>query len=141
MSDPTLTALAGELRSRPGLLADAATGPDSDAPAEHADGAIGPRTAEHPDDYRLLVEAIAEGHRLHYGDGRVVRTDDDDLALLAGDHLYALGLSRLAELGDLEAVVALADVISGCARAHAEGRPDDVAAAWRRGLAVVSGGA
>jgi predicted DNA-binding protein (UPF0251 family) len=33
----------------------------------------------------------------------VVRTHDPDLALLAGDRLYALGLARLAVLGDLGA--------------------------------------
>ena len=37
---------------------------------------------------------------------------DADLRLLAGDALYALGLSRLAEAGDLEAVAELADLIS-----------------------------
>ena len=52
-----------------------------------------------------------------------MRPDDPDLALLAGDRLYALGLARLAELGDLEAVAVLADVISRAAQAHAEGDP------------------
>ena len=37
---------------------------------------------------------------------------DADLALLAGDYLYALGLERLAALGDLEAVRELSDLIS-----------------------------
>ena len=48
----------------------------------------------------------------------VVDTPDADLALLLGDQLYALGLSRLAALGDLEAVAELADVISLAAQAH-----------------------
>ena len=48
---------------------------------------------------------------------------DDDLRLLAGDALYALGLTRLAETGDLEAVAELADLISLCAQAQAESRP------------------
>jgi len=43
--------------------------------------------------------------------------------LLAGDHLYALGLARLAALGDLDAVAELADVISLSAQAHASGGP------------------
>ena len=47
---------------------------------------------------------------------------DADLRLLAGDALYALGLARLAELGDLPAVAELADLIALCARAHARGR-------------------
>ena len=37
---------------------------------------------------------------------------DDDLRLLAGDALYALGLARLADGGDLAAVAELADLIS-----------------------------
>ena len=46
---------------------------------------------------------ILEGSLLHYGTPRRDPTDDPDLALLLGDQLYALGLSRLATLGDLEA--------------------------------------
>ena len=40
------------------------------------------------------------------------------LALLAGDYLYALGLERLAALGDLEAVRELSDLISLAAQVH-----------------------
>jgi hypothetical protein len=65
----------------------------------------------------------------------VVRTDDADLALLAGDRLYALGLARLAELGDLDAVVVLADLISASAQAHAEESPDAARAAWHEAVA------
>ena len=68
----------------------------------------------------LVLESILEGYLLHYGRSRLVDTADEDLRLLAGDHLYALGLSRLARLGDLEAVRALADLITLCARAHAD---------------------
>ncbi len=66
---------------------------------------------------------ILEGSLLHYGRPRVLRDDDADLALLLGDQLYALGLSRLAELGDLDAVAELADLISLLAAARAGGRP------------------
>jgi len=68
----------------------------------------------------LVFESILEGYLLHYGAARLLDTDDDDLRLLAGDHLYALGLSRLARLGDLEAVRALADLITLCSRAQAD---------------------
>lgn len=79
----------------------------------------------------LALAAIREGHDLHFiGAGAVVVPADPDLALLAGDALYALGLERLAERGDLAAVRVLADTIAGCARAHAEGRPEDAAALW-----------
>ena len=50
---------------------------------------------------------IYEGSRLHYGEPRWSGPATPDLALLLGDQLYALGLSRLAELGDLDAVAEL----------------------------------
>jgi hypothetical protein len=81
-------------------------------------------------DYALLFEAIREGYLLHYEDSRLLAGHDDDLALLAGDYLYALGLARLAELGDDRAVVLLADLIGRCAQLHAEGRGTDVAGLW-----------
>ena len=137
-----LTRLAGELRREGGLLADAVVDP---APGEDGElgsqVAAGKRTAAHADDYALLVETIFEGYLQHYGEGRVVRPADPELALLAGDRLYALGLSRLAELGDLEAIAVLADVISDCARAHAEGRDAEVDFIWRRGAAAIAGAA
>lgn len=76
-------------------------------------------------------EAVREGERAHYARGRVLHTDDPDLALLAGDHLFAAGLADLAERGDLQGVRRLATIIGRCAQAHAEGRPDDAAAAWQ----------
>ena len=68
----------------------------------------------------LVLESILEGYLLHYGRPRLVHTPDHDLRLLAGDHLYAVGLARHARLGDLDAVRVLADLITLCARAHAE---------------------
>jgi hypothetical protein len=75
----------------------------------------------------LVLESILEGYLLHYGHSRLLDTTDDDLRLLAGDHLYALGLSRLARLGDLDAVRALADLITLCARAHADAEANGAA--------------
>src|ERR671910_668696 len=98
------------------------------------------RLAGRPDDYALLVEAIHEGYLLHYAAGRVVQPEDPDLSLLAGDCLYALGLARLAELGDLAAVGELADVISLAAQAHAEGDPTRAAAVWEAGVRAVGDG-
>jgi hypothetical protein len=110
-------------------------------PAELGDAAAsGPRAAGREEDYALLVEAIVEGYLQHYGTGRVVRPEDPDLALLAGDRLYALGLARLAELGDLAAVAELADVISLAAQAHAEGDPDRARAIWQAGATAVGHG-
>jgi hypothetical protein len=89
------------------------------------------------------VEAIHEGWLLHsQGRGRTVAPEDPDLALLEGDRLYAEGLELLAERGDLDAIARLADVISLCARSHAEGRPDLSEDAWsnapRRGAGPTS---
>jgi hypothetical protein len=123
--------LAAALRAEGGLLAETVVD-YSDAPAEY--GAVaGERGAE----YALVVEAIREGYLQHYGEGRVVRPADPDLALLAGDRLYALGLARLAALGDVEAVAVLADVISRSAQAHAEGDPARADVAWRVGAEAV----
>jgi hypothetical protein len=81
--------------------------------------AQGPRAAGAAAEYATLVESIFEGYLVHYARGRILDPPDPDLRLLAGDYLYAFGLSRLAALGDLEAVDELADLISLCAQAHA----------------------
>lgn len=121
----TLDDLRTELLADGGLLAEAVR----EAPA-------GPALPDGPRaEIRLLAEAIREGYELHYGTARVVATADADLALLAGDRLYALGLERLAQLGDLDAVRVLADLISDSARLHAEGRGDEADAVWRTALA------
>jgi hypothetical protein len=83
--------------------------------------AAGPRAAEAPAEYAFLFEAIREGYLLHYAEPRVLDGADEDLRLLAGDYLYALGLERLAARGDLEAVRELADLISLSAQLHARG--------------------
>ena len=128
-----LQRLAQELRSGGGILA--GTVADPDAPQPHGDA-----VASKGEDYPLLVEAIREGYLQHYAEGRVVQPEDPDLALLAGDRLYALGLERLAAIGDLEAVAELADVIALCAQAHAEGDPARAEAVWDAGVrAVVTG--
>ena len=135
-----LEALAAALRED-GDLVTAALAERDGAPAPLGErAAAGPRTAAAPGEYALLVEAIVEGALLHYEQGRVLHTDDPDLALLAGDRLYALGLERLSALGDLEAVTELADVISLVAQAHAEGDTERAAAAWDAGAAAVAAG-
>jgi len=126
-----LERLAAELREEGGLLAEAVVAPDG-APEPHGAAAGEP--------YTLIVEAIREGYLEHYATGRVVRPADPDLALLAGDRLYALGLERLAALGDLDAVAELADVISLCAQAHAEADPERARAVWDAGAAAVASG-
>ncbi len=115
--------LADALRAEGGLLADALR---AQAPADEpllADVPSGP--------YALTLAAVREGYLLHYSASRVTDLSEDaDLALLGGDRLYALALAELAALGDLDAVVTLADLISDCARAHADEQPAQAAAAW-----------
>ena len=91
--------------------------------------AAGPRAADAPAEYALVVEAVREGYLLPYGAPRLVSGEDADLALLAGDYLYALGLERLAALGDLEAIAELSDLISLAAQVHDGSRDADRAAA------------
>jgi hypothetical protein len=81
-------------------------------------------------DRLFTLEAVYEGYLLHYGTPRLFVDMDPDLRLLAGDALYALGLSRVADKGDLEAVAELADLISAAARAHAEGDAAKADSLW-----------
>jgi hypothetical protein len=134
-----LDRLASEVRTRGGLLANELSPASADGRLG-AVAAAGARAAGNEDDYALLVEEIHEGYLLHYGAGRVVTPADPDLSLLAGDRLYALGLARLAELGDLQAVTELADVISLAAQAHAEGDPARARAVWDAGVRAVGDG-
>jgi hypothetical protein len=136
----SLDRLAEAVRTDGGLMADAVADAASADGALGAAAAAGPRAAGREQDYELLVEAIVEGYLQHYATGRVVRPEDPDLALLAGDRLYALGLARLAELGDLDAVAELADVISLAAQAQAEGDTDRAEAIWTAGAAAVGHG-
>jgi hypothetical protein len=78
----------------------------------------------------FVLEAVYEGYLMHYGTPRAFSGMDPDLRLLAGDALYALGLSRLADTGDIEAVAILSELISDSAQAHAEGRGADAEALW-----------
>ena len=102
--------------------------------------AQGPRTSRRAAEYELLLEMILEGSRLHYGSPLLVRAADPDLQLLLGDQLYALGLERLAALGDLDAVRELADVISLVGQAHAERNPARADAIWVAGAVALGWG-
>lgn len=101
---------------------------DGPGPAQWA--AAGPRAAADPDRYELALELVHEGYLLHYAQPLVLHPPDADLALLLGDRLYAEGLAVLTELGDLEAIAELADVIALSAQAHAAGDAGLAQAAW-----------
>lgn len=122
-----LRTLAEQLRSEDTPISPHVVEPD----AEQAFAPAGERA--------LVIEAVREGYLLHYGEPRLLAGHDADLALLAGDYLYALGIERLARRGDTGAVHVLADLISTCAQLHAEGREDEVPAAWEKALQALAG--
>lgn len=113
----------------------------SAAPGPAQLASSGPRTQDRRAEYELLVEAIYEGYLLHYHSPRVVRPPGEDLGVLAGDRLYALGLDRLVKLGDVHAVEELADVITLTALAHADGRVELADALWSAAARAVGWGA
>jgi hypothetical protein len=121
--EDALRALAEQLRGEGSVISPHVRDADQD-PTLGLLVAAGPRAASAPAGYALLVESIREGYLLHYGEPRLVAGADADLALLAGDYLYALGLERLAALGDLEAIRELADLISLSAQLHEAGGED-----------------
>jgi len=136
-------ALRTALTAQGGVLAQAARGEiavGATVPGPAQLAAAGPRAYGLEAEYELLLEMIIEGSRLHYGSPHVIRTDDADLALLLGDQLYALGLARLATLGDLPAIAELADVISLVAQAHANSDPELAQATWEAGAAAIGWG-
>jgi hypothetical protein len=140
MSEPdaALRLLAARLREEGTPISphvvEAAASPDLGCTA-----AAGPRSAASPGEYSLVVEAVREGYLLHYGEPRLLAGHDADLGLLAGDYLYALGLDRLAALGDTEAVAILAELISRCAQLHSEGREDEVDDLWVDAARAIAG--
>jgi hypothetical protein len=138
----SLSALAGLLRDGDNLISSFVREPDEE-PVLGALAAAGPRAADAPSEYLLLVEAIREGYLLHYETPRLIVDADPDLRLLAGDYLYALGLERLAARGDLEAVRELADLISLAAQMHAEDGTSASAAdaLWLAATVAVAAGA
>jgi hypothetical protein len=140
VSDPAavLQLLAAQLRAEDTPISPHVVDP----PEEPAFGllvAAGPRAAADPAEYAFVVEAVREGYLLHYAAPRLLAGHDPDLALLAGDYLYALGIERLAALGDTEAVHRLADLISTCGRLHTEDRADEAPIAWKESIQAIAG--
>ena len=102
--EDALRALAAQLRADDSVISPHVADPGAAEPALGLLVAAGPRAAAAPGEYAQLIESIREGYLLHYAEPRLIAGADRDLALLAGDYLYARGLERLAALGDLEAV-------------------------------------
>lgn len=91
-----------------------------------------------PDRHALGLETIYEGYLVHYGHPRLFAPADDETALLLGDYLYAHGLVRIAATGELDAVVALAELISTCAHLRAEQASGD-GEAWVEAVRLLGG--
>ncbi len=142
----SLLRLTALIRDEGGMLASlvredaavAASRTNGHGPAQVA--AAGPRAAGRREQYELFVEAIYEGYLLHYGKPRVMESTEPDLRLLAGDRLYALGLSRLVALGDVPAVGELADLITISARAQEADDAELAGAAWMAGACAIGWG-
>jgi hypothetical protein len=79
--------------------------------------------------YGLGIETIYEGYLLHYGRPRLFDPEDGDTALLLGDYLYAHGLVRIEEVGSVQAVSDLAELIAVSAYLRAENVAGD-GAVW-----------
>jgi hypothetical protein len=90
--------------------------------------------------FALGLETIYEGYLAHYGRPRLFDPADKDTALLLGDYLYAHGLVRISEVGSVEAVADLAELISICAQVRADDRDGD-AEAWAASAAMLGRGA
>ncbi len=142
MSDPAtaLRDLATALRAEDSPISPHVIEP-ADPPTLGTLAAAGPRAAAAPATYALVVEAVHEGYLLHYGDPRLLAGHDSDLALLAGDYLYALGLDRLAALGDTRAVAILSELIARCAQLHTEGEPGAITGLWEAAAREIGGAA
>jgi hypothetical protein len=147
LGDPAraLLTLAAQLRNEDSVISPYVAEPLA-KPTLGSLVAAGRLAASAPGEYAVIVESVREGFLLHYGEPRIVVGADRDLRLLAGDYLYALGLDRLAGLGDLEAVRELSDLITLAAQIHdREGDPERLAhqtrALWlASAMAIAVGG-
>ena len=90
--------------------------------------------------YALGIETIYEGYLLHYGRPRLFSPADGDTALLLGDYLYAHGLVRIEQVGSVEAVNDLAELIALCAYLQADAIAGD-GAVWAATSALLGRGA
>lgn len=92
--------------------------------------AAGPRVESDPGRYAFVVESIREGYLSHYETSRLLDNPDPDLALLAGDLFYAIGLNELAGLDDLESTGILSDLIRVAADLRATGLAERSPELW-----------
>jgi hypothetical protein len=78
-----------------------------------------------PEAYALGLETVYEAYLVHYGIPRLFAAGEESERVLLGDYLYAHGLVRISEAGGVEAVAAMAELISSCASLRAAGEAGD----------------
>ena len=78
-----------------------------------------------PDRFALGLETIYEAYLVHYGSPRLFAPGEESERVLLGDYLYAHGLVRVSDAGGVEAVAAMAELISRCASLRAAGEDGD----------------
>ncbi|HZO97753.1 MAG TPA: hypothetical protein VFB42_10320 [Gaiellaceae bacterium] len=78
-----------------------------------------------PARFELGLETVYEAYLVHYGRPRLFEPPGESERILLGDYLYAHGLVRVAEAGGVDAVAAMAELISRCASLRAAGEGGD----------------
>jgi hypothetical protein len=78
-----------------------------------------------PARFELGLETVYEAYLVHYGRPRLFDPDGETERILLGDYLYAHGLVRIADAGGVDAVAAMAELISRCAALRARGAGGD----------------
>jgi len=78
-----------------------------------------------PERFADGLETVYEAYLVHYGRSRLFDVADSHERVLLGDYLYAHGLVRIASAGGVEAVAAMAELISSCAALRAAGESGD----------------
>lgn len=91
-----------------------------------------------PSRFALGLETVYEAYLVHYGRPRLFAPGGERERILLGDYLYAHGLVRIAQAGGVDAVAAMAELISQCAalRAASEGGDGE---AWVNAIRALGG--
>jgi hypothetical protein len=88
--------------------------------------------------FALGLETIYEAYLVHYGRPRLFAAGEESERVLLGDYLYAHGLVRVSDAGGVDAVAAMAELISRCAALRAAGEDGD-GAAWVEAVRSLGG--
>ncbi len=78
-----------------------------------------------PERFALGLETIYEAYLVHYGRPRLFASAEESERVLLGDYLYAHGLVRVSRVGGVDAVAAMAELISRCAALRSAGEAGD----------------